>query len=77
MHSSIEYCLHIIVHVHTQLYMYLLYQPYDSLCCEEVTLSNVGKVALDFEVLGAVDGNQLEPGQFSVSPAQVSIICNY
>uniref|UniRef100_A0A1X7TBB6 MSP domain-containing protein n=1 Tax=Amphimedon queenslandica TaxID=400682 RepID=A0A1X7TBB6_AMPQE len=46
--------------------------PYDSLCCEEITLSNIGKVALDFKVLGAVDGEQLEPGQFSVSPTQVS-----
>lgn len=49
-------------------------QVYDTLCCEEVTLTNIGKVSLDFTVLGVTGDDQLLPDQVSVSPSQVHLI---
>ena len=51
-------------------------QAYDSLCTDQVILTNTGKVPLDFCLLGTSDAEELLPGQVAVFPPMVySLYC--
>ena len=57
-------------------------QIYNQVYTDEVTITNTGKVSLDFCAMGVTDAIDLHPGQVSVTPTMVSIVdqqplCSY
>lgn len=47
-------------------------QLYDCVCSKEVTISNTGKVGLDYIVTGVGDPTRLAPGEVAAYPTTVS-----
>ena len=66
------------IHVYTYILLlmvvkyFLFIQFYDVASSEEITITNHGKVALEYATLELSDPNRLTPGQVALYPAMVS-----